>query len=324
MTSSPDGTSVATAGGSPGSTPDGFATPVTRDGDTLTGPWRAPRQMLAQQEYDGHTSVHDDATAAKLGLAGAPIEGPTHFSQFDPLAVALWGQEWFERGCISAHFETMVVEGEQVQASVTRSGPAAARGTAVKATGEPVLSASLTLGDEQTELDDRLARMKAKDVGDLFIVDRLEVGWTSPPSTTSMGADDHNGNLYPFSLRDKVAAITEPSPWYVPGQPSPWGRAVVPTEMLSVLAHKGGVHLPVRGPAVGLFIDLEVKRHAPVFVGEAYTVTHEVVALGQSRRVESYWTRSRLTDASGAPVATVLLHQGVFKASYADYPADRL
>lgn len=303
---------------------EAFDTEITRDGDTLTGPWRAPRQMLAEQEYDGHTSVHDDATAAKLGLAGAPIEGPTHFSQFDPLAVAQWGPAWFERGCISAHFENMVVEGEQVQATLQPTGPMSARGTAVKATGEPVLTASLTIGDEPTELDERLARMLAKDVGELFVVDRLEVGWVSPPTPAEMGFDEGNGNLYPFSLQDKVAAMTEPSPWYVPGRPSPWGRAVVPTEMLSVLAHKGGVHLPVRGPAVGLFIDLEVKRHAPVFVGEPYTVTHEVVGRGQSRRVESYWTRSCLAAADGTPVATVLLHQGVFKASFAAYPPDRL
>ena len=302
----------------------GFDTPIINDGDALVGPFRPPRQMLAEQEYDGHTSVHDEATADKLGLAGAPIEGPTHFSQFDPLAVELWGHEWFERGCISSHFETMVIEGEEVQARVTRTGPSSARGTAAKRTGEPVLTASLTLGDEPTELDERLARMQAKDVGDLFIVDRLEVGWVSPPSTASMGHDDSNGNLYPFSLADKVRMMTEPSPWYQPGADSPWGRAVVPTEMLSVLAHKGGVHLPVRGPAVGLFIDLEVKRHRPVFVDEEYTLTHEVVGLGQSRRVESYWTRTRLVDGDGAAAATVLLHQGVFKASFDGYPADRL
>ncbi|MBI4935205.1 MAG: hypothetical protein HY828_15090 [Actinobacteria bacterium] len=301
-----------------------FDTPITRDGDSLVGPFRAPRQMLADQEYDGHTSVHDDATADQLGLPGAPIEGPTHFSQFDPLATELWGQPWFERGCISAHFETMVIEGEEVRATVTPSGPTAARGVAVKRTGEPVLSASLTLGDEPTELGERLSRMLAKDIGELFIVDRLEIGWRSAPDSTSMSYDESNGNLYPFSLADKVKLMTEPSPWYVPGETSPWGRAVVPTEMLSVLAHKGGVHLPVRGPVVGLFIDLEVQRHAPVFVDEVYSLTHEVVGLGQSRRVESYWTRTRLTDAAGAPIATVLLHQGVFKASYAQYPADRL
>ena len=61
-----------------------FATEIT-----VTGPTRSPAQMLAEQSYDGHPSVHDGDTAATLGLTGAPIEGPTHFSQFDPLAVAL-------------------------------------------------------------------------------------------------------------------------------------------------------------------------------------------------------------------------------------------
>jgi len=43
--------------------------------------------------------------------------------------------------------------------------------------------------------------------------------------------------------------------------------------------------------------------------------------VGQSRAVESYWTESTITDAeSGVHAATVLLHQGVFKASYTDYP----
>src|SRR4029077_11891465 len=91
---------------------------------TLTGPWRSPAQMLAAQAYDGHASVHDDATAASMGLTGAPIEGPTHFSQLDPLAALTWGSAWFERGCISSHFRTMVVESEEVQASLTLDGAA--------------------------------------------------------------------------------------------------------------------------------------------------------------------------------------------------------
>jgi hypothetical protein len=50
-----------------------------------------------------------------------------------------------------------------------------------------------------------------------------------------------------------------------------------------------------------------------------------VVGLGQSRRTESYWVRTTLADAvTGAPAATVLLHSGVFKESYAGYPRDRL
>ena len=76
-----------------------FTTPIT-----LRGPLRHPRQMLAEQEYGGHTSIHDDATAERLGLRAGPIEGPTHFSLFPPLLAKIWGQAWFERGCISSHY----------------------------------------------------------------------------------------------------------------------------------------------------------------------------------------------------------------------------
>ena len=291
----------------------------------LTGPFRAPRQMLADQEYDGHTSVHDDATADKLGLPGAPIEGPTHFSQFDPMGVAMWGSAWFEHGCISSHFENMVIEGEEVQATATRTSANSARVGAVKSDGNSVLSGTMTLGPRhgETELDRRLGALK--DPGELFIIDQLRVGDTSSPERVSMSMTESNGHLYPFSLRDKLAAITEPSPWYS-GTDSLWGRAVIPMEMVSVLAHKAGGVGKVRGPAVGLFIDLEIRViEGPLFVDAEYELVHEIVGIGQSRRVESYWTRTSVVDPeTRVLVATVLLHQGVFKASYEKYPADKL
>jgi hypothetical protein len=301
-----------------------FDTEITADGDVLRGPLRAPAQMLAEQSYGGHTSVHDDETAERLGLAGAPIEGPTHFSQIDPLAVQRWGQRWFQDGCVSAHFRNMVIEGEFVTASLETTSPTAGRITAAKADGTPVLEGSASVGSaEVTELDERRRRATG-DPGVLHIVDQLEIGMTrANPAPVSMGFDEHNGDLYPFTLAQKLATITERSSWYVDGGDSPWGRPIVPTEMISVLAHKGSSHFPVRGPAVGLFVDLEVRYLAgPVFVGQAYDVVHTVVGIGQSRRVESYWTESSIADAdTGIHIATVLLHQGVFKASFAGYPA---
>jgi hypothetical protein len=44
---------------------------------TLEGPERHPRQMLAEQTYGAHASLHDEGTAGSLGLPGAPIEGST-------------------------------------------------------------------------------------------------------------------------------------------------------------------------------------------------------------------------------------------------------
>ena len=88
------------------------------------------------------------------------------------------------------------------------------------------------------------------------------------------------------------------------------------------LTHRVGDGLRVRGPAVGLFIDLQVRALAgPLFVGEDYAIEREVLAVGQSRQVESYWVETTVRRSSGEAVASVLLHSGVFKASYADYPS---
>lgn len=45
------------------------------------------------------------------------------------------------------------------------------------------------------------------------------------------------------------------------------------------------------------------------------------MALSESRRTESFWTESVITAAGGGPpLATVLLHSGVFKDSFPGYP----
>jgi len=297
-----------------------FSGAIQREGDLIQGDWRAPRQMLHDQTYDGHASVHDDTMAEGLGLPGAPIEGPTHFSQLDPLAHELFGDEWFATGCVSSHFENMVIEGERVKASARQTGAHTAEAWAEKENGDRVLTASLTIKGANTLLADRLAATQAKAPGDLFIIDRLEIGMVTGPDDATLTMADRNGDLYPFSLEEKLSRITEPCEWYSDGESSPWGHPVVPSEMLSVMGHRGGSHLPVRGPSVGLFVDLEVLRYQPVLVGSTYSVTHEVVSIGQSKRVESYWTRSSIVNEHGAAIADVLLHQGVFKASYADYP----
>ncbi|MGA0600419.1 hypothetical protein ACO2Q3_06900 [Caulobacter sp. KR2-114] len=301
-----------------------FATPLS-----LAGPLRQPRQMLAEQEYGGHASIHDDAMAEKLGFRAGPIEGPTHFSQFQPLLAHIWGRRWFESGCISSHFLNMVVEGESVRAfaEIPPEGATSTRVWAEKADGTPVLEASASVGprdetSEPTLLETRMAALRPP--GKLLILEDLRVGMTGVrDERVRMEADQNMGALYPFSLNQKLAAITEPSPWFSDPAASPWGRAIIPFEMLSVLfeytSREAG--FPVKGPAVGLFADQEIRLiDGPLFVGETYVLRREIVALAESKRTESYWVRTRVFDAAGErQVAEMLLNHASLKQSYAGY-----
>ena len=292
----------------------------------LSGPLRSPRQMLAEQEYGGHISIHDDAMAEKLGFRAGPIEGPTHFSQFAPLLAQIWGQAFFERGCISSHYLNMVVEGEEVRAFAEVPAPGATRTRvwAEKADGTPVLEASASLGPDhgKTLLEERMAALRPPER--LLILEDLRVGMTGKADEmVRMDPDQHMGKLYPFSLNQKLAAITETSDWYSNGASTPWGRAIIPFEMVSVLAeyssHKAG--FPVKGPAVGLFADQEIRMvDGPLFVGEDYLIRREIVALSESKRTESFWVLSKIYDAKGETLkAQMLLNHASLKHSYAGY-----
>lgn len=299
--------------------------------EMLKGPLRRPVNMLTEQTYDGHKSLHDDKEAERLGIKAGPIEGPTHFQQFVPLLADAWGRDWFERGCFSCHFLNMVFEGEEVWAEIDEPAPNATRtaARAFKADGTPVLEASATLGPDhgETLLE---ARMKAlRPASDLVILADMKVGLTgAQEERVVMGADQHMGGLYPFTLNEKLKVITENDPMYSDASASPWGRAVIPLELVSVIGNYSSrtARFPVKQPAIGLFADLEIRMiEGPLFVGEEYVLRREVVALSESRRVENYWIRTRFFDKTGTKqVAEMLLNHGVMKASYPHYPKERL
>ena len=81
----------------------------------------------------------------------------------------------------------MVVEGEEVQASLTPHGDALGhdqRGEARRHTG--VDGTASIGGDTSTELDERRERGLG-DPGELYIVDQLEIGMTAEPVTGDDG-----------------------------------------------------------------------------------------------------------------------------------------
>ena len=305
-----------------------FASVIEDLGEALAGPWREPRQMLASQEYDDHTSIHDDATAQKLGFQGGTIEGPTHFSQFAPLGEALWGQAWFETGCLSAHYRNPVFEGEAVRAIIAKPAPGASLTTIrmEKRDGTEVLRGTASIGEESgpTALETRLAGLEP--LADPVILHDVTVGAKTGRQAVRMDPDQNMGALYPFSLSEKLKVITEPSALYAGGEDSPFGGAIIPMEMISVLMQYTARldRFPVRGPAVGLFADQEIRLiHGPLMVGEAYELEREIVFLSGSRRTESLWVKTRLyRPGSDVVLATMLLNGASMKESYAPYATE--
>jgi hypothetical protein len=306
---------------------EAFATPIDEDDNKLVGPWRAPKQMLAAQTYDGHASIHDDRTAQKLGFKAATIEGPTHFSQFDPLCHRLWVDKWFETGCISVHFRNAVFAGEEVQATIAKpSGTSLSTEIRmVKRDGTEVLVGTASVGGAvtQTALEKRLAELKP--LAEPVILRDATIGTKTATQTVKMEFNQVMGDLYPFSLRDKLAAITEPSPYYDPvtAAGGKWGKPIIPFEMLSVLFQytSRADAISIKGPVVGLFADQEIKLlKGPVFVGDTYDLVREVILLTGSRRSESLWLRTTVVEArSATQVATMLLNLAHLKESFAGY-----
>ena len=257
-----------------------FDTKLETIGQVLAGPWRAPVNMLLEQSYDNHVSLHDDAMAQKLGFKAGPIEGPTHYSQFVPLAEAIWGERFLTEGCLSAHYRNMVMEGEEVRAFIEREpGEDHATIWASKKDGTEVLRGTASVGSHAppTALDLRLNELSA--LQQPVILRDLKVGHRTTRMRIRMDAQQHMGDLYPFSLNQKLAKITEPSPWYS-GADNPWGRPIIPWEMVSVLVQYVAREdrLPIKGPAVGLFADQEIRMiEGPLFVGEDYEIERKEV-----------------------------------------------
>jgi hypothetical protein len=270
---------------------------------------RRPRNL-----YSGSAgSIHDDATATRLGFRGGTVAGSVHLDQFPPLLVRAFGERWFETGSLSVYFRNATTDGEPVQAFV------AAPADAVSDQQVPVWMSQPdgTLVAEGTASIGRPAEPSALFARDLRQVD---------PTTLRMLKDVRPGDpLGPvevtvegerqlISLREGY--LTEPLDWY--GESSPWGPPIAsPSTTVSLLYNELLGPLRERlGPRVGLFGAIEIRYHAgPVFLGRSYTVSGEVVGVSETPKTEVLWFDSRAHDSDGRLIAFMRMMLRSLKAS---------
>ena len=287
--------------------------------------------MLAAQKYDNHTSIHDDATAQKLGFKGGTIEGPDALQPVRAAVRRAVGTAWLAQGCLSAHYRNACFEGEKVRAFVTKPQDDATQTTIrmEREDGTEILRGTAAIGGNNppSALEQRISELSPPET--LVILRDVRVGMRTQRIAVRMDADQHMGALYPFSLADKAAGHHRDLRRGTRAEgaaSSPWKRADHSgrDDQRAAQLFERRASFPVRGPVVGLFADQEIRMlSGPLFVGEPYEIDREVVALSGSRRTESMWIRTRVfRPGSDEVLATMLLNSAYLKDSYPNYEAE--
>jgi hypothetical protein len=277
-----------------------------RDG-VLIGPIRSPKNSA---KHLGAGSIHDDATAQKLGFRGGTVAGSLHMEQFPPLLVAAFGDDWLRTGGLSLYFKYATTDNEPVQAFV-QAPEADGRRTEVwmdDAAGHRVADGTANLGgpDPDSTLRQRLAAMPEPE--DLRILADVKAGTAGERLPTRISEE---------ALANRLAVITEPLPAYT--DPSIYGeRIATPALQVQVMRPGERSMLPRNGDyGVGLFGAIELQLHdGPVFVEHDYECQSTVLAVGETPKTEYLYYEATLHEpGSEAKVLSMIMMLRFMKAS---------
>lgn len=274
----------------------------------LTGPERAPRNSAS---HLGAGSIHDDATAQKLGFRGGTVAGSLHMEQFPPLLVEVFGTDWLSRGGLSLYFKYATTDGEPVRASAHRPASTDAHRTDVwmdDAQGNRVCDGTATLGgpDPQSAVRQRIASMPA--ARDLRILANVQPGSLGAAMPIRIAEAD---------LQRRLAVVTEPLPAY--SDASLYGhRIATPALQVQVLRPSEAKILPRNSDfGVGLFGAIELQLlNGPVFVDYDYETHARILAVGETPKTEYLYYEAFLHDPSnGDEVLSMIMMLRFMKAS---------
>ena len=273
----------------------------------LVGPMRTPRNTA---RHLGSGSIHDDATAQKLGFRGGTVAGSLHMEQFPPLLVAALGESWLETGGMSLYFKYATTDNEPVQAVAHQVSPDDDRIEIWMddANGNRVADGTANTGgaDSSSALRQRIAAMpEPQDIRILANISTGDVGERVPTRIT------------PEALEGRLVVITEPLPAYTDA--SIYGeRVATPALQVQVLRPAERSILPRNSDfGVGLFGAIELQlRAGPVFVEHDYEAQARVLAVGETPKTEYLYYEAALFEPDGdAPVLSMIMMLRFMKAS---------
>jgi hypothetical protein len=272
---------------------------LATDTADVTGEFRVPVNSAAQSKG----SIHDDATASKLGFRGGTVAGSIHIDQFAPIVLKLYGEDWWKHGNMSFYFRQATVDRETVRA-FGRKGDPHGRLWMENEAGALIAegTASCQGHDEGTTVENL---MNGQDKASaLRILKNVKVGdeITGLDVTVTREALDH-----------RLENITEALPAYL-GE-----NAILPPSMI-VHLFRGSAQeklYKTDGPAVGLFGAIEIQQiNGPMRAETPYKVRAKVLALSESPKTENVWYRAWAADAAtGDDVGSMLMYLRYMKGS---------
>lgn len=281
---------------------------ATRQDGVTTGPVRHPDNFSKHAKG----SIHDNATAQKLGFKGGTVAGNIHFEQFPPLMAELLGRDWYRTGNLSLYFLTPTTDGEPVRVfardPVLRpEGGMRAEVWMEDAEGRRVCEGTAASGPPDLGSFLRQKLKAVRPAEDLRILSRSKAGDTclNVPARLELARNDK-----------RLEFITEPLPEYE--DPEVWGeRVAAPAIAIDAMRE---VETPLFKPDeafVGMFGAIEVQwLDGPVFMEHDYLADGRLLALSESPKTEVAWFESTLRDAKDdREVSRMILMTRLLKAS---------
>lgn len=268
----------------------------------ISGEFRRPRNLA--QEIKG--SIHDDATASKLGFRGGTVAGSVHMDQFVPALLELYGPDWFRRGTLSLTFKHATVDNEAVRV-FAQPGEARARLWMENEAGDIVGEGTGSCGgpDLQSEVRQRLEGQGIVGAETLRILGKLKLA--------PMGEDV----IVSASATKRLDTITEPLPAYEGKDERFAGSVLPPSACVQLFCSVQRQRLDLDGPAVGLYGAIEIEYiDGPLLADAEYSSHARILALSESPKTENLWWEVVLSDPrSGREVARMLQYLRFLKGS---------
>ena len=266
----------------------------------LVGPFRKPHNTAAQLKG----SIHDDATATRLGFRGGTVAGSLHMDQFVPQMVEIYGDDWWKKGNLSLYFRQATVHGEAVRV-FARPGEPHTRAWMENEAGALVMegTASCAGADPDSELVHRLKGQATAAPEGLRILAKNRVGDEAGAIALKVTR---------AALEQRLKTVPESMPEYA-GE-----RACLPPSMQVALFRAAQEKIvKLASPAVGLFGAIELQSTAgPLRADTDYVGRFRILALSESPKTENIWYHAWAADPqSGEEVAWMVMYLRFMKAS---------